>query len=188
MGSSEKLTEIIKKHIDLRGKDVPKLAEMIGVKTSTLYDKLHNNRISVEDLFKISIALDINLEWLKDALGYSKNSGSLKPIEVLRMSEDYRNAEIPKVKQVITRCYHQFPQDLTSIRSELKSTYKTFYYILDVMLPEDFRIFTITERNTISFWVLSPEPVQRKGLQTSLENGTNVLNEIILNVVREMLV
>lgn len=188
MVSTEKLTEILKKHIDLRGKDIPRLAEMIGVNSKTLYDKLQNNRISVEDLFKISIALDINLEWLKAALGYSKPSGSLKPIEVLRMSEDYRNAEISEVKKAIIRCYDQFPQDLTSIRRELKSTYKTFYYILDVMLPGDFRIFTITERHNSTYWVLSPESVQRNGLQTSLENGTDILNEIILNVERERLV
>lgn len=184
MDNSKNLTEIIKKHIDLRGKSIPKLAEMIGVNTSTLYDKLHNNRISVEDLFKISVALDINLEWLKAALGYSYQSSSFKPIEVLRMSEDYRYAEIPEVKKSIIRCYLQFPDDLTSTKKELLSTYKNLFYILDVMLPEDFKIFTITERKNSSFWVLSPDQFHRKGMQTSLEKGTDLLNEIILNVVR----
>lgn len=179
MASENKISYIIKKHIEIRGKNINQLSEAININPKTLYDKLQNNRLSVEDLFKISEALDIDLEWLKYALGYKKFNSSFYRVELKRMSKDYKKGEQIIVDRQIKRCMNDFAGNITDIRKEIIKTFDSIYYILDVLLPDDFQIYAISERGKDSYLVIPPQSQDNNLIKPSFIKGIDMLNEIL---------
>jgi plasmid maintenance system antidote protein VapI len=183
MANQVSASEIIKKHIILRGKDIKSLAEIMNIKQKTLYDKLQHNRLSIDDLFRLSVALDIDLEWLKFALGYKKLSQSyFDRVEIKRMSEEYREMEKERVEKYIHHCLVEFKGEMSVIISELKSTYKSVYYLLDILLPKDYQIFSVSERSVETYLVYLPNTYSSNSINPKFENGNNVLRKILLQM------
>ncbi|MDR7870719.1 MAG: hypothetical protein RIN55_07680 [Tissierellaceae bacterium] len=70
----KRLGEYIKKCIKEEGKTSIWVADKLGINYKTFVGKLNRDSITAEELLKISVLLDINLENLKRDLNYSKAS------------------------------------------------------------------------------------------------------------------
>ena len=56
----------LNKHIERKGLKKNFVAAKVDIKYQTFVDKLKNNRLTAEDLLKIAIVTDMNLEELKE--------------------------------------------------------------------------------------------------------------------------
>lgn len=186
MNSENKMSYIIKKHIEIRGKSITKLSEMLDIKPKTLYDKLQHNRLSADDLFKVSEALDIDLEWLKYALGYKRLNSSFYRVELKRMSRDYKNSEKVFVDDQIARCMNDFAGNVSEIRKELIKVFDSIYYLLDVLLPDDFQIYVISERGVESYLILPAQDQENNIIKPSFIKGNDALNQILIMKKEEL--
>lgn len=62
--------EYIKNHIKEEGRTTKWISEMLGINYKTFVGKLNRNTLSADELFKISVLVDINLEHMKFDLEY----------------------------------------------------------------------------------------------------------------------
>lgn len=62
----QSITTKLNKHIKTKGLKKSWVAAQVDIKYQTFVDKLKNNRLTAEDLLKIAIVTDMNLEELKE--------------------------------------------------------------------------------------------------------------------------
>ena len=79
------LGDMIKRYIQMRGKSIKEVAAAIGIPEKTLYDAIHNNRISADRLFQLSVLLDMDLNYLVFALGYNGPTSAFDRLQIVRM-------------------------------------------------------------------------------------------------------
>ncbi len=178
------VAEIIKKHIKLRGKSNEQLAKDLNIPVKTLYDKLQNNRISTEELFKISIILDIDLEWMKGALGYTKSANVFERKGIKRMSKMYREQEYGFLLESMNRCVSEGCGTVIEIKKELLATHGSLFYILDVLLDETYCITIVKERSREVVYVQLPWSENNPMKHPPLEKGTNMLSCLITGILK----
>ncbi|MDO5521991.1 MAG: helix-turn-helix transcriptional regulator [bacterium] len=175
--------DIIKKHIKLRGKSIEQLSQELRIPVKTLYDKLQNNRISTDDLFKMSILLDIDLEWMKSALGYTSPASLIERKGIKRMSKAYREQEYSIVLETLNRCISDGARNINEIKKELLATHTSLFYILDVLLAEEYSIVFVNERSREVLYVKPPWG-ENSLIRQPLIKGTQMLSNIIMGIMK----
>lgn len=146
---------MIKRVIDCRNKTINDVADAMGIKYKTLSAQLINDTMTADTLLRLAAYLDIDLDWLCRALGYF---GEVSPLErelVPRMSDTkFREAEKKEVYQVIDNYIKDSAHSTLDIREKLLCDYyHNMYYLLDVLIPEDYQIKVTEERGKRKYYV-----------------------------------
>lgn len=140
LNNQQTISKIIKDHISLRGKTVKEVAYALNMNTKTLYDQLQHNRISAAKLLDLAAYLDIDLEVLKNTLGYNKKQSYYQRFQPKRMSKEYKNSIIEDVLKTI-KVIADKEYSETSLYERVLSEYKRdVFFLLDVLLDEDYEI------------------------------------------------
>ena len=152
--------KIIKAIIDCRNKQIKEVAAAMGIKDGTFSAQLINDTLTVDTLFRLVAYLDIDLEWLCRVLGYF---GEVSPLEqelIPRMKDiEFREAEKKKVYQSIDRLLNETMFSTTDTREELLKAYShNMYYLLDVLINEDYQIKMTEERGKRKYYVDINDP------------------------------
>lgn len=142
--------DLIKTFIKLRGRNIKDIADEIGKDYKTVCGWLNRDCLTAEMLFKLSVTLDIDLNWMACALGYYGEKNKFASEEIPRMQNELRSHDYPKVEQSVLRLIKENPGSIASVRGEMLKGYDIFY-LLDILLPEQQEILVQIERGTTKY-------------------------------------
>ena len=146
MNDTLKISSLIKRYIRMRGKTLKQVANDLGYKYTTLSGILCRDTVSAELLFELANLLDMDIQWMAQLFDHHRTISSLDPLQIPRMQEDFRAHELPDVLRRLDSHIRENPESLADIRRAMLQEYGQLYYLLDVLLPEDYAIKITVER------------------------------------------
>ena len=172
---------MIKRFIKNRNRTVKQIAGELGINNTTFSAQLNHDTVSAETLFKLSVLLDMDLNWMKYALGYHGPVGLLEREQIPRMQEDFRENEREFVLHRIDDLINLNPESTADVRREiLKEFHDNMFYLLDVLVPE--------KRGRAKYYVDTKEALPKRMSSFAsmrnkpiacLKDGNNALNIVI---------
>ena len=189
MQDTSNIGGMIKRFIKNRNRTAKQIAGELGINNTTFSAQLNHDTVSAEILFRLSVLLDIDLNWMKYALGYHGNVGFLDREQIPRMVDEFRENELEFVIKRLDALIHDNPKSTADIRRELlKEFHDNMFYLLDVLVPEEFDIFLVVERGKAKYYVDTHEALpkrinsftnMRRKPVACLKDGNNALNIVI---------
>ena len=187
MQKYKSIGSMIKRLIKCRNRTIKEVAALLDIKNTTFSAQLQNDTVSAETLFRLAVILDLDLNWMMMALGYHGTLSSIEREMTPRMSSEFRRIEAKNVEAQLDEIIRANPSSTSETRVELLKRFsKNMFYLLDVLVPEDYNLFMITERGKQKFYVDIPAPtrgyqatVMRRKSVNSLYEGSKVLDLII---------
>ena len=171
MDCYDSIGAMIKWYIKCRNKTIKETAASMNIKETTFSAQLINNTVTADTLLRLAAYLDIDLEWMMIVLGYH---GPVSPVEremIPRMRDEFRAKERKRVNKVLDILIMENPASTSDTRRELlKAYHDNVFYLLDVLIPEEYGIYMFTERDKQKYFVDIPEPV-RSRTSPMLESG-----------------
>ena len=145
----------------------------MGINYTTFSEQLKHNTISVDTLFKLAVYLDIDLNWMMFTLGYHGTVSAIEREVTPRMSPEFREIEAKSVEAILERIIRENPESTADARRELlKEFNKYLFYLLDVLVPEEYNIYMTTERGKTRYFVDIPCTV--RGRTSAMMQRRNV--------------
>ena len=189
MKDTNNIGGMIKRFIKNRNRTEKQIAGELGIKNTTFSAQLNHDTVSAETLFRLSVLLDIDLNWMKYALGYHGQVGPLEREQIPRMQEEFRENERKFVLNRMDDLINDNPNSTADVRRELlKEFHDNMFYLLDVLVPDDFELFLVVERGKAKYYVdtkevlpkrLSSFASMRNKPIACLKDGNNALNIVI---------
>ena len=189
MEDTNKIGGMIKRFIKNRNRTEKQIASELGKKNTTFSAQLNRDTVSAETLFRLSVLLDIDLNWMKYALGYHGQVGFLEREQIPRMQEEFRENERKFVLHRMDDLINANPGSTADVRRELlKEFHGNMFYLLDVLVPDEFELFLVVERGVTKYYVDTKEMLTKGMLSCTnmrrkpiacLKDGNNALNIVI---------
>ena len=189
MKDTNNIGGMIKRFIKNRNRTEKQIAGELGIKNTTFSAQLNHDTVSAETLFRLSVLLDIDLNWMKYALGYHGQVGLLEREQIPRMQEEFRENERKFVLNRMDDLINDNPNSTADVRRELlKEFHDNMFYLLDVLVPDEFELFLVVERGKAKYYVdikevlpkrLSSFASMRNKPIACLKDGNNALNIVI---------
>ena len=189
MEYTNKIGGMIKRFIKNRNRTDNQIASELGIKNTTCSAQLSRDTVSAETLFRLSVLLDIDLNWMKYALGYHGQVGFLEREQIPRMQEEFRENERKFVLHRMDDLINANPGSTADVRRELlKEFHGNMFYLLDVLVPDEFELFLVVERGVTKYYVDTKEMLTKGMLSCTnmrrkpiacLKDGNNALNIVI---------
>ena len=189
MEDTNKIGGMIKRFIKNRNRTEKQIAIELGIKNTTFSAQLNRDTVSAETLFRLSVLLDIDLNWMKYALGYHGQVGFLEREQIPRMQEEFRENERKFVLHRMDDLINANPGSTADVRRELlKEFHGNMFYLLDVLVPDEFELFLVVERGVTKYYVDTKEMLTKGMLSCTnmrrkpiacLKDGNNALNIVI---------
>lgn len=180
---------MIKRFIKNRNRTEKQIAGELCIKNTTFSAQLNHDTVSAETLFRLSVLLDMDLNWMKYALGYHGTVGLLEREQIPRMQEDFRENERKFVLERIDDLIDENPSSTADVRRELlREFHDNMFYLLDVLVPEEFELFLVVERGKAKYYVDTKEALPKRMSSFAsmrnkpiacLKDGNNALNIVI---------
>jgi transcriptional regulator with XRE-family HTH domain len=175
---------LIKRYIKMRGHTAKDVAKLLGVNYTTFCGILNRDAVDAKLLFRLTNLLDIDLTWMAQLFDHSRSISPLAPLQMTRMQPEFRRQNHPTVLEQLDACIKNNPTSISDARTELLQIHSNLFYVLDMLLPEDYTIRIITERRKEKLICISPgeSPTllrsRGRGIGHSYE-GREMLNQII---------
>ncbi|MBO5372912.1 MAG: hypothetical protein J6A75_09345 [Lachnospiraceae bacterium] len=171
---------IIKKYIELRGKNIKEVAKELNIPYTTFSAKLNRDSIDVYLLFELNSLLDMDLNWMAGVLDRKRSNSTLDPLQIPRMKEEFRNHEKVCIEKQLKRIIKENPVGVADARNMILKEYHMFY-LLDVLLPVDATILVINERNKEKYYCMNDrnDLSSRRHLAYSLIDGREMIDRLI---------
>ena len=189
MEDTNKIGGMIKRFIKNRNRTEKQIAGELGIKNTTFSAQLSRDTVSAETLFRLSVLLDIDLNWMKYALGYHGQVGFLEREQIPRMQEEFRENERKFVLHRMDDLINANPGSTADVRRELLMEFHcNMFYLLDVLVPDEFELFLVVERGVTKYYVDTKEMLTKGMLSCTnmrrkpiacLKDGNNALNIVI---------
>ena len=189
MEDTNKIGGMIKRFIKNRNRTEKQIAGELGIKNTTFSAQLSRDTVSAETLFRLSVLLDIDLNWMKYALGYHGQVGFLEREQIPRMQEEFRENERKFVLHRMDDLINANPGSTADVRRELlREFHDNMFYLLDVLVPDEFELFLVVERGVTKYYVDTKEMLTKGMLSCTnmrrkpiacLKDGNNALNIVI---------
>ena len=188
------ISQIIKRYIRMRGMTIQQVADKLNINYKTFAGILNRDAVDAKLLLKLSVLLNIDLYWLSQLYEKPHNISFLEKYQMTRMSQDMRAIERKIVMDYLDRHIRENPDSISDIKNALIADFKQLFYILDVLLPEEYTIIISVERNKEKYFCM---PVNAN-IQTSnfggfsrgipqFSEGTDMLKKLILDRKGEIL-
>ena len=181
------ISEIIKRYIKLRGYKIQQVAEMLGVNYKTFDGILNRDVIDAKLLFQLANLLEIDLCWMAQLYENKKPISFLEQFQMTRMNQEMREHEIKMVLSCLDRHIVENPTSISEIKTLLLRDFPQLFYLLDVLLPENYTIRVAVERNREKYYCMPIEqqaPASRLGRRRSavgqFYEGHEMLKQLIL--------
>lgn len=183
----KQIGEMIKRIIHGRNKTIKETAAELNIGYTTFSAQLQNDTMTVDTMFRLAAYLDIDLNWFSMALGYF---GTVNPLEremIPRMQSIFREKVKKEVLKNLDLYINQCSGNTSEIRKELLNQYNhNVFYLLDVLIPDDYEILMSSERDKPVFSVKNIDfsinrtgfPGRRTGVGI-LMSSTEALNSVI---------
>ncbi len=152
------IAELIKRIIKARNRTILMTASAMGIGYTTFCEQLKRGSLKAETLFRLAAYLDIDLNWMMAALNYYGQIGEIERETIPRMQTSFRKNEQEFVHARLDEHIRQTNGKTNEIRRELLNDFgKNWFYLLDVLVPEEYDIMIIRERKEVRFYVATHE-------------------------------
>lgn len=169
---------MIKWFIKCRNKTIKETAREMGIKYTTFSAQLNNNTVTAETLFRLASYLDIDMNWMMVVLGYHGPVSAVEREMVPRMGAEFREMEQKHVFKRLDSLIKENPTRTTDTRRELLKEFSgNMFYLLDVLIPEEYNLYMTSERGKMKYYVDIPQPVRNSHFMTMRRKNVNVLYE-----------
>ena len=193
MEGSLTVGELIKRFVKLRGRTMKEVAADLGRNYTTLSGIINRNALDAELLFELANLLDIDLNWMSQLFDHHRPISYLEQYQIPRMQSEFREHELPSVYETLDDCIRNNPDSLADARHEFLRYYNQIFYILDVLLPEDYTILITVDRKCEKYLCtsMSANTSSRLGRMAArrpmVMEGYEMLNTMILRRKGEIL-
>lgn len=154
LSKETEIAAMIKKIIKARNRTIRMTASAMGIGYTTFCEQLNRGSLKAETLFRLAAYLDIDLNWMMAALNYYGQLIEVEREAVPRMTPSFRKNELVLVCARLDEHIRLTLGKTNEIRRELLNDFgKNWFYLLDVLVPEEFDIMIIRERNDVRFYV-----------------------------------
>ena len=188
------ISQIIKRYIRMRGMTIQQVADKLNINYKTFAGILNRDAVDAKLLLKLSVLLNIDLYWLSQLYEKPQSISFLEKSQMSRMSSDMRAIERQIVMDYLDRHIRENPDSISDVKNALMADFKQLFYILDVLLPEDYTIIISVERNKEKYFCM---PMNEKPKTSSFggpsrgtpqfAEGTDMLKRLILDRKGEIL-
>lgn len=153
----DSIGSMIKWFIDCRNRTIKETAAAMNIKYTTFSAQLNSNTVTAETLMKLASYLDIDLNWMLVVLGYHGSVSAVEREMIPRMQYEFRNFEKKKVEKVLDQIIIENPDSTPDARRELLRVFgNKMFYLLDVLVPEEYNLYMISERGKNKYYVDIP--------------------------------
>ena len=157
----DSIGSMIKWYIKCRNKTITETAAAMNIKKTTFSAQLINSTVTADTLLRLAAYLDIDLEWMMIVLGYHGPVSIVEREQIPRMRLEFREKELRSVIQNLDRIISENPMSTPTARRELLKAYSNnMFYLLDVLVPVDYKLYMIAERGKTEFFVDIPGPTR----------------------------
>ena len=168
------ISEIIKRYIKLRGYKIQQVAEMLGVNYKTFDGILNRDVIDAKLLFQLANLLEIDLCWMAQLYENKKPISFLEQFQMTRMNQKMRDQEIKMVLSCLDRHIVETPTSIGEIKMLLLRDFPQLFYLLDVLLPENYTIRVAVERKREKYYCM---PIEQQTLTSRLGRGRSAVGQ-----------
>lgn len=162
----------------VRNKSIKETALAMGINYTTFCEQLKNNTLTAETLFRLAAYLDIDLNWMMLVLGYHGVVSAIDREMIPRMNSEFRELERKSVLKRLDALIKENPNSTADTRRELLRNYgRNMFYLLDVLIPEEYNLYMISERGKIKYYVDIPRPVEQRQQYVMRRKSVNMLYE-----------
>lgn len=164
---------------EVRNKTIQETACAMGIKYTTFSEQLNHNTLSADTLFKLAAYLDIDLNWMMAVLGYHGAVSAIEREMVPRMGSQFRENESKYVLRRLDDLIKENPNSTPDTRRALLKEFgKNMFYLLDVLIPEEYDLYMISERGKIKYYVDIPRLTRGRSAQCVMRRkNVNLLYE-----------
>lgn len=171
----EMLKWFIKK---VRNKTIKETAIAMGINYTTFSEQLKNSTLTADTLFRLAAYLDIDLNWMMLVLGYHGKVSAVEREMIPRMSSEFRAIERNHVLKRLDVLIMENPTSTPDTRRELLKEFgKNMFYLLDVLVPEEYNLYMISERGKVKYYVDIPRMSRGTQLGVMGRKSVNILYE-----------
>jgi transcriptional regulator with XRE-family HTH domain len=175
---------LIKRYIKMRGHTAKDVAIRLGMKYTTFCGILNRDVVDAKLLFRLANLLDMDLIWMAQLFDHSRSISPLAPLQMTRMQPEFRQQNYQTVLEQLDACIQNNPTSISDARIELLQIYPNLFYVLDMLLPENYTIRIITERRKEKLICISPASsptlLHSRGRTLGQSyDGREMLNQII---------
>lgn len=188
------ISQIIKRYIRMRGMTIQQVADKLNINYKTFAGILNRDAVDAKLLLKLSVLLNIDLYWLSQLYEKPHSISFLEKYQMTRMSSDMREIERKIVMDYLDRHIRENPDSISDVKNALMSDFKQLFYILDVLLPEDYKILISVERGKEKYFCMpmnANAPTSSLGGAprgiTPFDEGASMLKKLILDRKGEIL-
>jgi transcriptional regulator with XRE-family HTH domain len=182
------ISEIIKRYIKLRGYKIQQVADMLNINYKTFDGILNRDVVDAKLLFQLANLLEIDLCWMAQLYENKKPISFLEQFQMTRMNQEMRDHEMKMVLSCLDRHIVENPASVSEIKTLLLRDFPQLFYLLDVLLPENYTIRVTVERNREKYYCMpidSQPPASRLGRGRSaigqIYEGHEMLKQLILD-------
>lgn len=163
----------------VRNRTIKETAMAMGINYTTFSEQLKNNTLTAETLLKLAAYLDIDLNWMLLVLGYHGTASTIDREMIPRMGIEFREMERKRVLQRLDILIKENPTSTPDTRRELLKEFgRNMFYLLDVLIPEEYSLYMISERGKMKYYVDIPRPTRGNSPQYVMRRkSVNVLYE-----------
>ena len=169
---------MIKWFIKCRNKTIKETAMAMKIKYTTFSEQLNNNTLTAKTLFQLSAYLDIDLNWMVLVLGYHGTVSTMERETIPRMRGEFREIEKKNVLKRLDSLISENPTSTPEVRRELLKDFgSNMFYLLDVLVPEEYNLYMISERGKMKYYVDIPRMTRETRFSAMTRKNINVLYE-----------
>ncbi len=183
------ISQIIKRYIRMRGMTIQQVADKLNINYKTFAGILNRDAVDAKLLLKLSVLLNIDLYWLSQLYEKPQSISFLEKSQMSRMSSDMRAIERKIVMDYLDRHIRENPDSISDVKNALMADFRQLFYVLDVLLPEDYTIIISVERNKEKYFCMPMNENQKTSSfgTPRFAEGTDMLKRLILDRKGEIL-
>ena len=189
---------LIKRYIKMRNYTMKQVAGILNINYTTFSGRLVRGDIDAELLFQLANLLEMDLTWMAQLFNKHRAIGLLDKYQMSRMSDDFREGERRAVLSCLDNHIKNNPDSVADVKNELLADcHHQLFYVLDVLLPEEYLIQIEVERNNrekyycipINNGYSTPSATRcQRGRTATVQfcEGNEMLKRIIINRKEEL--
>lgn len=179
------ISSIIRRYIKLRGKTLKEVAGEVKYNYKTLSGILNRDAVSAELLLRLANLLNMDLDWMSELFSQHATISPLAPLQVPRMHSDLREHDSKQVVARLDEHIRANPHSIADVKRELLKEYRELYYLLDILIPEDYVIRITVERGKEKYYC---HPVGEQRSYLSPTRGRSIMhfyegNELLSRII-----
>ncbi len=168
------VSKIIKRYIKMRGYTIQQVADKLDMNYKTFDGILNRDAVDANLLFKLANLLDIDLCWMAQLYEKRRPISFLEQFQMSRMNAEMREEELKIVLPCLDRHIQENPNNISDVKASITRDFNQLFYLLDVLLPENYIIRISVERNREKYYCM---PIQSYVQSSYLGRGRNATTQ-----------